>query len=315
LVAALLLAPAAVAATAEHAAGRLRAALNEPLRAVSTLELAGDVLRLTFPVLLVAAVASAAGGLVQTGGAFVTRAVAPDLSRASPAAGMRQLVTWPRLFAAARALVAVLVIGWVAARLVLAHGASLAAVLGDPASAASLAACLAQRLAWTAALVGLALAAADLLVARAAWLARLRMSRAEVRQELKEAEGDPDIKAARRRAHQRLAAAAALRSLSAASLVVAAGADRSATALRFDRAEGLAPQVLAHGSGELALRLQREARIHEVPVFVVPELAHALRRLEVGERIPETLYAPVAGLLSHLLGSSSGGNALSTRGD
>jgi flagellar biosynthetic protein FlhB len=277
--------------------------LQTPPTAIPTLQLVRDVVALTVPLLLVAAVASAAIGLLQTGGIFVGRAITPDLARTNPGTGLGQIVSWPRVFAALRALLGVLLVGGIAIGVMANQGAPLAATVGDTSAAAQLAATLAERLAWTAALVALALGVADLAVTRTLWLRRLRMSRAEIRDELRQTEGDLALRSARRRLHQRLAATAALQDVRRACLVVT-GRGRQATALRFNPTQDLAPYVVAQGAGELGAKLQDAARVYDVPLVTQPPLARALGLLDVGQPIPRTLYEPVAELLREVQGST-----------
>jgi flagellar biosynthesis protein len=70
-----------------------------------------------------------------------------------------------------------------------------------------------------------------------------------------------------------------------------------ATALRYDKAEGGAPKVVATGAGEIAKRIVEIAEEQGVPVHSEPALAEALSRLELAQEIPEDLFAAVAEVL------------------
>jgi flagellar biosynthesis protein FlhB len=137
----------------------------------------------------------------------------------------------------------------------------------------------------------------DILVTRRTWLKRLRMTKDEVKREHKESEGDPQIKAARERAHHEMLASATVGRVKEASVVVV-NPTHLACALRYDaEKEDDAPLVLAVGEGDLARRIVEAANAYGVPVLRDVPLAHALVELSPGDRIPEELYEAVAEIL------------------
>lgn len=311
-VVALAVAPGALAALAARAAARLTGVLaGGPPPGTVPAWVIGDVLALTVPVLLATAAAGTAAGLVQTGGVVTLHKVAPDLTRIDPLTGVKNLVSGPRLLSLVRALIGALLVSWLATRALLTHGADLAHSVGNPSAVAALAGALAGQVAWLAALVGLALGAVDLLVTRYTWWRRLRMSPDEVKREHKESEGDPELKAARQRAHQEVLTGATLAAVRQATVVVV-NPTHLASALRYDEAEDDAPRVLAQGRGELARRIIDEARAHGVPVVRDVPVAHALADLAEGERIPEALYEAVATILRELWEAEPGREQPST---
>jgi type III secretion protein U len=123
------------------------------------------------------------------------------------------------------------------------------------------------------------------------------MSKDEVKREHKESEGDPQMKAARERAHKEVIAQATVANVRTASVVIV-NPTHLATALRYDEKEGdEAPVVVASGDGDLAARIVRAAHDYGVPVVRDVPLARALAELEVGDAIPEALYEAVAEIL------------------
>jgi flagellar biosynthesis protein FlhB len=123
------------------------------------------------------------------------------------------------------------------------------------------------------------------------------MSKDEVRREHKDAEGDPQLKAARERAHGEMLAQATLANVRNATVVVV-NPTHLACALLYDENGGNdAPVVIATGTGEFAARIVRAAHDHVVPVLRNVPLARALADLHVGEVIPEALYEAVAEIL------------------
>ena len=293
-VAALALVPSALGATFALISEALRNTLAG--RALSAEEAVLLMLRLSLPIVAPAALAAVALGAAQAGGLFALERLIPKLDRLNPLSGLKSLVSGPRLLGLLRALVAssaLLLISWFGLR------AALPPLLGsvaDLSSAVAVAALTSQRLAKSAAGVGLVLAAIDVLVVRRAWLKRWMMTRDEVRRESRESEGDPEIKAARRRAHQEMLTSAAIHRVKDASVVIV-NPTHLAVALRYQDDEDAAPNILAQGQGDLARRLIEAAHAYGVPVVRDVPIARALSELEVGDEIPEALYEAVAEIL------------------
>jgi flagellar biosynthesis protein FlhB len=255
------------------------------------------VLRLVLPMLVVASAVAIVAQGAQTGGMLTTRRLAPDLRRLDPIQGMRSLFSYARFWALGRALAAGAVVGCLASEVLTAHALDLARTAGRLSAAGLLAGALARSLAWRVAIVGLAFAVVDVLVVRRAWMNRLKMTHAEVRREHRESEGDPQLKAARARAHRELLAQAVIAGVRDATVVVV-NPTHLACALRYAEKDGdEAPVVVAAGEGDLAARIVQAAREAGVPVVRDVPLARALVELEVGSAIPEALYQAVAEVL------------------
>ncbi len=129
---------------------------------------------------------------------------------------------------------------------------------------------------------------------------RLRMTREEVRQENKELEGDPQLKA-RIRSVQRDQARKRMMAAVPKADVVVTNPTHYAVALRYDRDNMAAPQVVAKGMNLIAARIREVAAEHQVPLLEAPPLARALyRHAEVGDQIPAALYTAVAEVLAYV---------------
>jgi flagellar biosynthesis protein FlhB len=259
---------------------------------------------LSAPVLGAAAAVSALVGFVQTGGAFTASRFAPDFSRIDPFNGFKGLFTLERAFSLARSLLAASAVGWLAWGIFRDHLSDVASSVGRSEAVATTAWLLGRRLLWGAAAVGLVLGTLDYFFVRRAWLERHRMSKDEVKREHRESEGDPEVKAARRRAHQEALAGSMIAAVKDATVLIV-NPTHLATALRYQENEDEAPTVLAHGEGELAQRLIEAAHAYNVPVVRDVPIAHALRELALGEQIPEALYEAVAEVLRELLDSQN----------
>ncbi|HET7540290.1 MAG TPA: EscU/YscU/HrcU family type III secretion system export apparatus switch protein [Polyangiaceae bacterium] len=297
--AALSVAGSVITFSTEQAGALLSAALRHPTEPVSPITLAGVVLRISLPVLAVAAAASAAASFVQTGGSISAKRLVPSLDRLNPLLGIKNSFSWQRVVGVARALFAASLVGYFAVRQLHSHAAQFASSIGDVRAAAMLAARVASKVAWFAAVLGVALGLLDLLLTRRAWLRRQRMSKDEVKREHRESEGDPALKAARRRAHQEALTGATLGALKTASVVIV-NPTHLATALKYSEEEQLAPSVIAQGQGEMAKLIVDAARAYGVPIVRDVPVARALNELEVGDEIPEVLYEAVAEILREI---------------
>lgn len=135
---------------------------------------------------------------------------------------------------------------------------------------------------------------ADYLWQRAEFLRRLRMTRKELLDEMKDSEGDPHIKADRRRRAQEIATRKMLVEVPKADIVLV-NPTHYAVALKWHRARGRAPVCVAKGVGEIALRIRALAQESGVPVRSDPATARALHAsLEIGDEVRPEHYAAVA---------------------
>jgi type III secretion protein U len=295
----LLLVPAVAAGTAARASELVRSALSDGDPFAGARGLAFDVVALSLPIAAAAAVGAAAAGLVQTQGQLSAGRLGVRFDRLDLGQGLKNLVRLERVFAVGRALVLALLVALFSWLLFRGHAAELAFGTGNELAIAPVALSLGQKLAWASALVGLALGAVDVLVTFRAWRERNKMSRDEVRREHREAEGDPAVKAQRRRAHQEALTGSILNAVKGATVVIV-NPTHLANALRYRENEDEAPRVVAQGKGELARRIVEAARAYGVPCVVDVPVAHALAELETGDEIPEVLYEAVAEILREL---------------
>ena len=295
------LVPALVSATLASGASAIQAAIEG--RALSPAELAALVLGACLPLLLAGAATSLVTGFVQSGGLVAFGRVAPRLERLNPLNGLGGLFSLERAFGIARALLAAAIVIWLTKSTLIGLLPQLAGTPGELGPALSLAGSAAGRIARDATLVGLALGGLDLLVTRRAWKQRWMMTHAEAQRDFRETEGNPELKAARRRAHQEVWLSAQLGAVERAKVVIV-NPTHFATALSYDEAddEG-APRVVAQGQGEVARRIIDAARARGVPVIRDVPVARALSELEVGDEIPEALYEAVAEILREVLDS------------
>jgi flagellar biosynthetic protein FlhB len=129
---------------------------------------------------------------------------------------------------------------------------------------------------------------------------QLRMSREEIRQELKESEGAPEVRMRIRRTQRELARRRMMHEVPKADVVVV-NPTHFAVALRYDEGRMRAPLVVAKGTDLVAARIREIATAHAVPIFEAPPLARALyHSVEIGSEVPATLYVAVAQVLTYI---------------
>lgn len=258
--------------------------------------------RLLIPVVVVLATAGIASSILQNAPRMVLERVRPQLSRLSISKG------WKRIFGkqgqveflkAVFKLAAIVVLGFLLLRS--AQSEVINAMSMEPAALPALLLSIGTRLVSAVAVAAIVLVAADIVWARLFWHGELRMTRQEVKDELKQMDGDPIVKArlrslARDRLRKRMMAA-----VPRATLVIA-NPTHYAVALRYVREEGGAPVVVAKGLDLIALRIREVATAHGIPVVENKSLAQALyKSVEVDKMIPPEFYKAVAEIVFYLM--------------
>jgi flagellar biosynthetic protein FlhB len=158
----------------------------------------------------------------------------------------------------------------------------------------------AYTLALDAAWISLAWSGLDFAMEWRSWGQRLKMSKQEIREEIKEAMGNPQIKGKIRQLQNAMRRRKVKADISRASVVIT-NPTHYAVALEFSIETMQAPTVLAKGRDLHAAEIREEARWAGVPLVENPPLARSLYRLvEPGQSIPMELYAAVAGILAYL---------------
>jgi flagellar biosynthesis protein FlhB len=249
-----------------------------------------------------AAVAAATLGLrlVTTRFGWSLKALAPRFDRLNPANRLREL---PRqnFSALVQAMVLLPVFLWAVYALARDHVDSfLAMPLANVASGCGLLAASVMGLFWKAAGLFLLFGAVDLFRQAQRHRRDLRMSRQEIRDEVKEMEGNPQMKARIRRLQRDRSRRRMMKEVPTATAVVV-NPTHYAVAIRYHLESMAAPLVVAKGKNYLARRIREIAERHNVPIIENPPLAQALyKSVEVGQEIPPHLYRAVAEVLAYI---------------
>jgi flagellar biosynthetic protein FlhB len=229
--------------------------------------------------------------------------LAPDFSRVSPLSGLKRMFGVDGLVQFLKTLLKLVVTVWVAWSVLSPHGRELPNLAAmDPMSVLIFARKLLVALI-TAVLTFLALTGAlDWIWQRQRFQQRMRMSREEIKEEHRQSEGDPHVKARRRAIRMQRARRRMMAQVPKATLVVT-NPTHYAVALRYVAGETAAPICMAKGMDNIALKIREIAAEHEIPVIEDPPLARALyATVEVDETIPREHYEAVAKVIGFIMG-------------
>lgn len=159
-----------------------------------------------------------------------------------------------------------------------------------------------------AAAAGIVLAAADYFVVKKKSMKQLKMSKEDIKQEHKQAEGDPHVKGQIRARQMAMARNRQMADVPKADVVLV-NPTHVAVALRYDPAKG-APRVLAKGQGAIAAKIRELATEHRIPMVQDVPLARALHAgTEIGQEIPAEFYGAVAKVLAFVMSLKAKGAA------
>jgi len=157
-----------------------------------------------------------------------------------------------------------------------------------------------ESLLWKAAGLFVVLGAVDLFRQGRKHMRDMRMSRQEVREEMKETEGNPQARMRIRRLRRDLLRRKMMQEVPKATAIVV-NPTHFAVAIRYVPEESAAPKVIAKGKNYLALRIRQKGVEHQIPIIENPPLAQALyKSAEVGQEIPVHLYRAVAEVLAYI---------------
>jgi flagellar biosynthetic protein FlhB len=252
------------------------------------------------PLLGLIAALSLGSSFLSGGWVFALAALSPDLSKLMPQHGLGQVFSTSGFLETGKSMLKFVVIGGVGAVMIAAALPDFLALAGPfhPDAVSLLAICLHILTGICVAIV--MLAAAD--VALNYWMHRhkLRMTDNEMRDEMKEAVGNPQVRQRQRAIARRMARARQMRRIPEASVIVT-NPTHFAIAIRYRRGTDSAPLLLAKGVGLMAQEITARARALGIPIVESPPLARAVyRHVEPGDQVPVALYRACAEVLAYV---------------
>jgi flagellar biosynthetic protein FlhB len=260
-----------------------------------------DLLWLLGPMFFSVFVFGIAASVTQFGFLFTSEKLSPDISKIDPLNGFKRIFSKETAVEFAKSTLKLIVISGVlflmfkgeflrineiAAQPINKSFAYLVSLLGD--------------LFFVMLLFVSVLGVADFAIQKWLYIQRMRMSVQEVKEEMKNREGDPHIRARVRQIQRERARARMMQDVPKADVVVT-NPTHVAVALEYKRGQMRAPRVLAKGAGFIAVKIKEMAAEHQIPIVEKKQLARYIyRNIEVGELIPESLYTAVAEVLAYV---------------
>jgi flagellar biosynthetic protein FlhB len=257
---------------------------------------------LLWPIFLLTMVVGFLASFVQVGPLFTLKPFEPDINKFNPIKGMAKFVSKRSAVELLKSLAKVSLIGAVAYKTVANEFATALSLVGLDLSQTLI------FLAQTAFLVMakscgilIVLAIIDYAFSKYEMEQKMKMTKQEVKEEFKDTEGDPQIKARVRSMQQQMARKRMMAEVPKADVIITNPTHLS-IAISYNREEMDAPTIVAKGSDHLAFRIREIAREHHVPIVENKPVARALYKLEVGEQIPEDMFKAVAEVLAYVYG-------------
>lgn len=252
------------------------------------------------PLFLLVLIVSFFSSFFQFGWLITSKPLIPDFAKLNPITGMGRFFSKRSIIEVVKSIVKVTLIGWIAFSTVFDHFTE-ALILIDTGIGATL-----SYLGKTAALIlakicGLLilLAMIDFMFAKWELEQKMKMTKQELKEEYKESEGDPHIKAQIRSIQQQMARKRMMAEVPKADVVVT-NPTHISVAIRYEAKKMDSPMIVAKGADHLAMKIREIARENKVPIVENPPVARLLHRLDLGEHIPEDLFKAVAEILAHV---------------
>jgi flagellar biosynthetic protein FlhB len=261
---------------------------------------ASEALMIGAPLMIVTVLAALIAPMAIGGWSFVPSAATPKFSRINPVSGLGRMFSVRGLVELGKALLKAGLIGSVGALVLWGARDSMLELAGQPfESAVGTMGNLVIVSTFSIAAVLSLIAAVDVPYQLWQYAKQLRMTKEDVKQEYKEAEGDPHVKAAIRRQMRDAAKKRMMADVPKADVIVT-NPTHYAVALKYDESMR-APTVIAKGADLLAARIRGVAEQANVPILEAPPLARALfTHTDLGQQIPEKLYTAVAEVLAYV---------------
>ena len=261
-----------------------------------------EVGQFLIPTIAILAGSSLAASILQNVPSIVTERIRPQWNRISPASGWKRIFGRQGLVEFLKSLFKFGTVSLVSLLLLKSEQYKvLNAMLSDPSLMPELMLTMAMRLVSAIAIATIVLVAADLLWARFKWHSDLKMTKQEVKEEYKQLEGDPMVKARMRSLAQDRSRKRMLAAVPKATFVIA-NPTHFAIALRYERSEANAPIVVAKGKDLIALKIREIAEASGIPVIEDKPLARSMYDyVEIDRMIPPDFYKAVAQILFYIL--------------
>ncbi|OQY18218.1 MAG: flagellar biosynthesis protein FlhB [Desulfobacteraceae bacterium 4572_35.1] len=237
---------------------------------------------------------------LQIGWLFTTQPLLPDLSKLDPIKGAARFISKRSLVELVKSLAKVILVGFVAYKTVLNEfDAALYLVDMDIIETLHYVGRVALAVLFKSCGVMLLLALIDFMFVRWEMEEKMKMTKQEQKEEFKESEGDPQLKARVRALQQEMARNRMMAEVPKADVIITNPTHLS-IAIRYEMGKMDAPVVVAKGADHLAMKIRELAREHDVPLVENVVVARALYKVDIGAVVPEQMFKAVAEILAYV---------------
>lgn len=237
---------------------------------------------------------------LQTGFLFTTEPLTPDLSKLNPFKGIGSLFSINAIFEFMKGVMKIAVLGVVLYLTINKEMLKIPSLIDmEMSGIVNFSLAQLKTLILTSAIVLTIFALIDYVYQKWQYIRNLKMTKMEVKDEARQSEGDPQVKARIRSLQREMARKRMMQEVPKADVVIT-NPTHFAVALKYDSANMGAPTVVAKGANLIAARIREIAQQHGVPIFEDKPLARTLFKLDLGQEIPETLYKALATILANV---------------
>ncbi len=265
-----------------------------------------ELVLMIIPLASVVAIAGILASLVQFGFVYTTKPLTPDLKKIDPIKGMKNLISMKKLIESVKITAKVVIIFAIAFYFLILYIYELPTVINF--SLEGQIAWLVEKIIMLVAIMLMilfVLAMIDLMIVRFQYFKDLRMSKQEVKDEYKQMEGDPQIKARIKKLQMEMAQKRMMSEIPSADVIIT-NPTHYAIALRYDKEKENAPRVIAKGMDNIALKIKEIANENLIQIVENPPLARELyAKCELDDLIPENFYKAVAEVLAFVYKSKN----------
>ena len=256
---------------------------------------------LLLPLLLVVSLAAILSNIIQVGVIFSPAAMRPELAKISPVKGFQKLFSLRSLVELIKNIIKMFIVGFIAYLVIKKEIGGFLPLAEQGAGAIVIyMGKISFKILLNTCWVLILLAILDYLYQRWEYEKSLRMSRQEIKDEFKNTEGDPAIRARIKHLQRGMARKRMMAAIPKADVVIT-NPTHLAVALRYEQEKTIAPYVVAKGAGLIAEKIREVAKSANVPIVENKPLAQVLcKMVKVNDLIPETLYRAVAEVLAYV---------------
>ena len=268
---------------------------------IFSLEVLYQFLALLLPFLLPIAIVGFIANVMQVGFQIHTEAMALKFNRLNPISGIKRFLSLKSMVELGKSIIKILTVGSIAYLLVKSEMQEFPLLIHQEVGQILVfIARVALKVCFFVCLALMVLAVIDYVYQRWQHEQDLKMTKQEVKDELKQTYGDPKVKARIRGVQMEMARRRMMEAVAEADAVIT-NPTHLAIALKYDAREMAAPRVLAKGSGHIAHRIREIASEHQITIVEEKPLAQALfKMVDIGEYIPAELYRAVAEVLAYV---------------